>query len=395
MTHATTNILRRIFSISRREVGIYSRRPLFLFCLLVAPVICVVFLVTLMKEGLPTELPAGIVDEDNTKISRTIARTIDALEETDIRYRYTDFSEARKAMQRGEIYAFFYIPEGTTEKAISNRQPRVSFYTNEAYLVPGSMLMKDMRTASELSGLALTRENLYGHGATEDRAMGVIQPIVIETHPLNNPELDYSVYLNNILVPGILILLIMLSTAYTIGLEWKQGTQMQLYAMAGESPSVALIGKLLPQTLIFIMMFILYDVYFYKIMHFPCNSGIWSMIALGILTVFASQGFGVFFFGVFSGGMRIALCLCSLWGILSFSLAGFTYPVLAMSPVLKAASWLFPLRQYYLIYVNQALNGYPLAYVALPVAVLVLFALTPATMMWKYRQAFLKYKYKP
>lgn len=388
------SILRRIFAISRREVGIYSRRPLFLFTLLVAPVACVVFLVTLMRPGLPTELPAGIVDEDDTNISRIIVRTLDAMQETDIKNKYSSFSDARKAMQRGEIYAFFYIPDGTTEEAIANRQPKISFYTNEAYLVPGSLLMKDLRMASELSGLALTRENLYGHGATEDRAMGVIQPIVVETHPLNNPELDYSVYLNNILVPGILILLIMLSTAYTIGLEWKQGTQKRLYAMAGNSPSVALLGKLLPQTFIFSLMFVFYDIYFYKFMQFPCNSGIGPMIILGLMTVLASQGFGVFFFGVFSGKMRLAMCLCSLWGILSFSLAGFTYPVLAMSPVLAGASWLFPLRQYYLIYVNQALNGYPISYVWLSVLVLVCFALLPMAIMWKYRLAFLKYKYQ-
>lgn len=388
------SILRRIFAISRREVGIYSRRPLFLFTLLVAPVACVVFLVTLMRPGLPTELPAGIVDEDDTNISRIIVRTLDAMQETDIKNKYSSFSDARKAMQKGEIYAFFYIPDGTTEEAIANRQPKISFYTNEAYLVPGSLLMKDLRMASELSGLALTRENLYGHGATEDRAMGVIRPIVVETHPLNNPELDYSVYLNNILVPGILILLVMLSTAYTIGLEWKQGTQKRLYAMAGNSPSVALLGKLLPQTFVFSLMFVFYDIYFYKFMEFPCNSGIGPMIILGLLTVLASQGFGVFFFGVFSGKMRLAMCLCSLWGILSFSLAGFTYPVLAMSPVLASASWLFPLRQYYLIYVNQALNGYPISYVWPSVLVLVCFALLPMAIMWKYRLAFLKYKYQ-
>lgn len=388
------SILRRIFAISRREVGIYSRRPLFLFTLLVAPVACVVFLVTLMRPGLPTELPAGIVDEDDTNISRIIVRTLDAMQETDIKNKYSSFSDARKAMQKGEIYAFFYIPDGTTEEAIANRQPKISFYTNETYLVPGSLLMKDLRMASELSGLALTRENLYGHGVTEDRAMGVIQPIVVETHPLNNPELDYSVYLNNILVPGILILLIMLSTAYTIGLEWKQGTQKRLYAMAGNSPSIALLGKLLPQTFVFSLMFVFYDIYFYKFMQFPCNSGIGPMIILGLLTVLASQGFGVFFFGVFSGKMRLAMCLCSLWGILSFSLAGFTYPVLAMSPVLAGASWLFPLRQYYLIYVNQALNGYPISYVWPSVLVLVCFALLPMAIMWKYRLAFLKYKYQ-
>lgn len=389
------NVTRRIFSIFRRELDCYSRRPLFLFCMVLAPVLCVVFFTTLMDKGLPTELPAGIVDEDNTNISRTIVRTIDALQETDIIQSYPSFSEARSAMQRGEIFAFFDIPAGTTEKAISNRQPKIAFYTDEAYFVPGSMLMKDLRTASELSGLALTRETLYAKGATEDGAMAIIQPITLDTHPIGNPTLDYGVYLNNILVPGIFILLIMLSTTYTIGMEWKSGTQRELYAMAGNSSAIALAGKLLPQTILFTLMFVFCDMYFYRIMQYPCNSGIVPMMLLGLITVLASQAFGVFLFGLFIGQLRLSMCLCSLWGILSFSLAGFTYPVMAMDPVLRGMAWLFPLRHYYLIYVNQALNGYSIIYVWSSVAALVCFTVLPLLVFPRYRAAFLKYRYKP
>ncbi len=388
-------LFQRIKAISLREIKWYSRRPLFLFCMVVAPVVCVIFFTSMMEKGLPTKLPAGIVDEDDTNISRTILRTIDALEETDFTRSYPSFSEARKAMQRGEIYAFFYIPRGTTEEALSNRQPKISFYTNEAYFVPGSLLMKDFRTASELSGLALTRETLYARGATEDAAMSIIQPITIETHPIGNPTLDYGVYLNNILVPGIFILLIMLSTTYTIGMEWKTGNQKKLYMMAGNSPAMALAGKLLPQTLLFTLLFAFCDVYFYKIMHYPCNSGIWSMVLLGFMTVIASQAFGIFLFGLFIGQMRVSMCLCSLWGILSFSIAGFTYPVTAMSPFLRNLAWLFPLRHYYLIYVNQALNGYSIVYVWSSVAALLCFLILPLLVMPRYRPAFLKYKYQP
>lgn len=387
-------VFQRIKSIILRELRGYSRRPLFLFCMIVAPVLCAVFFVTLMDKGLPTRLPAGIVDEDNTYISRTIVRTIDAMEEADIVASYPSFTAARQAMQRGEIFSFFYIPKGTTEEALANRQPKISFYTNEAYFVPGSLLMKDFRTASELSGLALTRETLYARGATEDKAMGIIQPITVETHPINNPTLDYAVYLNNILVPGILILLIMLSASYTIGMEWKFGTQKQLYAMAGNSSSIALAGKLLPQTILFTLMFVFYDVFFYRIAGYPCNVSIWHMMLLGFLTVLASQAFGVFFFGVFLGQMRTAMCLCSLWGILSFSLAGFTYPVTAMTPFLQHLAWLFPLRHYYLIYVNQALDGYSILYVWTSVLALLCFLILPLAVLPRYRTAFLKYKYQ-
>lgn len=379
----------------KRELCLFAHRPLFLFTMIVAPVICLIFFTTLMSEGLPTKLPAGWVDDDDTHITHIVGRILGSMEETELTQRYTSISEARKAMQRGEIYAFFYIPKGLTEKAISNRQPKISFYTNETYFVPGTLLMKDLRYACELAGLALTRENLYGHGLTERQAMGILQPIVIETHPLNNPYLNYSVYLNNIILPGILILLIMLSTTYTIGLEWKQSTQRELYQMSGYSSTVALLGKLLPQSLLFSLIFTLYDVCFYKFLGFPCNSGIVPMIVLGVVTVLAAQSFGIFLFGAFIGQMRLSMCLCSLWGILSFSLAGFTYPVPAMDGVLQKLSWLFPLRHYYLIYVNQALDGYSILYVWPSVVALLLFLLLPFTVLWRYRAAFLKYKYKP
>ena len=387
-------VFQRLISIFRRELRIFAHRPLFLFTMLVAPIVCLVFFTTLMGKGLPTKLPAGMVDEDDTHITHTVERILGSMENTHIAAHYHTFSEARDAMQRGEIYGFFYIPPGLTEEAIANRQPRLSFYTNETYLVPGTLLMKDLRYLSEIAGLALTRENLYGKGFTEDQAMGILQPIVIETHPLGNPHLDYSVYLNNILVPGVLILLIMLCTTDTIGLEWKRDRQLKLYVMSGCNPTVALTGKLLPQTILFSLMFIFYDVYFYKFLQFPCQSGLLPMMLLGVLTVLASQAFGVFLFGSFIGNMRLSMCISSLWGILSFSLAGFTFPVTAMSPVFEKLSWLFPLRHYYLIYVNQALHGNSVAYVWPSVVSMLCFLLLPFLVIKRYNTAFLQYKYK-
>lgn len=387
-------VIQRLIAIQRRELRIFAHRPLFLFTMLVAPVVCIAFFTTLMGKGLPTKLPAGLVDEDNTHITHTVGRILGSMENTHITAHYPSFSEARDAMQRGEIYGFYYIPRGLTEEAIANRQPRLSFYTNETYLVPGTLLMKDLRYTSELAGLALTRESLYGKGLTEKQAMGILQPIVIETHPLGNAHLDYSVYLNNIILPGIFILLVMLCTTYTIGLEWKRDRQLKLYAMSGRSPVIALTGKLLPQFFIFSLMFVLADVYFYKYLLFPCRSGIVPMMLLGVITVLASQAFGVFLFGTFIGQMRLSMCLCSLWGILSFSLAGFTFPVTAMAPVLQKMSWLFPLRHYYLIYVNQALHGNSILYVWPSVVALLGFMLLPFLVLWRYDAAFLKYKYK-
>lgn len=383
----------RIHHIARRELKMYSRRPVFLFCMIIAPLLCIFFFTTLMMKGLPTRLPAAIVDEDNTHVSRIACRVIDAFEGTNIKAVYPHFHDARKAMQRGEIYAFFYIPKGMTAKCESSRQPTISFYTNDCYLVPANLLMKDMKTSSVLAGLALTRSSLWGHGVSNHEAWGILQPIVIEAHPLKNSFLNYSVYLSNMLVPGIIIILILLTTTYTIGLEWKFENQKILYAMAGQSQSIALLGKLLPQTVIYCTIMIFMDIWFYQYLGFPCNSGLPMMIGLSILTVIASQGFGVFLFGLMAGEMRLAMCICALWGILSFSVAGFTYPVTAMDPFLRFLAAWFPLRHYYLIYVDLALNGYSLRYVWSSVMVLFGFCMLPILVMPRYRKAFLKFKY--
>lgn len=164
----TKSYIHTILQIARREVFRIATRPLYLFCMIIAPLFCYIFFTTLMWNGLPTDLPAGVVDLDNTATTRSIIRNLDAFQQTKVVAHYASFADARKAIQQGKIYAFYYIPRETTEKALSSRQPKVSFYINYSYLVAGSLLYKDQRTISELAGGAITRATLYAKGDTED-----------------------------------------------------------------------------------------------------------------------------------------------------------------------------------------------------------------------------------
>lgn len=381
-----------LLNIAKREVLRIAVRPMYLFCMIIAPVFCYLFFTTLMANGLPTDLPAGVVDLDNTSTTRNIIRNLDAFQQTHIVAHYPSVMEARKAIQRGEIYSFYYIPEGTTEATLASRQPKVSFYVNYSYLIAGSLLYKDQRTISELAAGAVGRATLYAKGATEDQAMAFLQPIVIDTHALNNPWLNYSVYLCNTLFPGILMLLIFLTTIYTLGEEVKNGTGRELMRLADNSITKVLIGKLLPHTLVFFVIAVFYNVYLYGYLHYPCHSGIFPMLLAGLLLVLSSQAFGVFLFGLF-GSFRLALSAASLWGVISFSISGFTFPVMAMHPTLQALCVLFPLRHYYLLYVNFALNGYPLIYAWQAVAALLVFLLLPFLVLKKLRTILLQYVY--
>ncbi len=165
-------------------------------------------------------------------------------------------------------------------------------------------------------------------------------------------------------------------------------------ATSGDSIYVALVGKLLPQTLVFFLMAVFYNVYLYGYLHFPCNSGIGPMILASLLFVVASQAMGIFMVGVFPT-LRLSLSFASLWGVISFSISGFTFPVMAMHPMFQALSNCFPLRHYFLIYVDQALNGYPMGYSWQSYLGLLLFMFLPFLVLRRLKHALKTYIYIP
>ena len=383
-----------LFAVISREMCRMVRQPLYWFCLVAAPILSVIFFTTLMDSGLPQNLPIGIVDQDNTTTSRSITRNLDAFQAAAVTQCYPSVTEARRAVQQGDIYGFYYIPQGTSRKAQRQEIPTVSFYTNYAYLVAGSLLYRDMRTMSELASGAATRSVLYAKGAREEQAMAFLQPIVIDTYAIGNPWLNYSVYLCNTLIPGVFMIFIFMVTVYGLGIEVKQGTVGSWLAKAKGQIWTAVGGKLLAQTVVFLLVGLFIVWYLYVHLRFPCHAGIGTMMIVMTLGILGAQGRGVFMFAMLPS-LRLGLSFASLWGVLSFSICGMSFPVMAMHPALQGLAWLFPLRHYFLLYVNCALDGLPLSN-AWPYAVALLaFAVLPMVLMRRLRHVMLYVPYTP
>ncbi len=383
-----------LLDVMKRECRRLVSRPLYLFCMVIAPLFCYLFFTTLLDSGLPTNMPVGVVDQDMSTISRNLTRNLAACGQTAVVAHYPSIREARTAMQRGEIYGFYYIPQGTSSEVQAQRQPKLSFYTNNTLLVAGSLLFKDMKMMSELAAGSAARTTLYAKGATEDQAMGFLQPIVIDAHPLNNPWLNYSVYLCNTFAPGVLMLLIFMVTVYSIGVEIKDRTAREWLSMGNDSIWISLAGKLLPHTAVFFLMGMLYNAYLYGFLHFPCNSGIFPMLLATLCLILASQSMGILMIGILPT-LRLGLSFASLWGVLSFSMCGLSFPIMGMHPTLQALANLFPLRHYFLIYVDQALNGYPMIYSWTNYVALLIFMTLPFLISRRLKEALVYYKYIP
>lgn len=287
-----------IWAVANREVGRLFSGKIYWFCMLIAPLISVLFFVSMMSEGLPTNLPIALVDMDNSSASRNLARQLDAFEGTEVVMHCSDFGEARIEMQKGTVYGIFFIPPNFAQEASSGKQPTLSYYTNNSYLIAGSLLFRDMKTISTLASGSVVLQTGLAKGYTPEQIMAKVQPVSIETHPIGNPWLNYSVYLNNLILPGILALLIMCVTVYSIGIEIKERTKQDWLRTGNDSILQCITGKILPQTVIFFIVGLLMFVILYVFIGFPLNSGILPMVAALLLLIVSSQALGIFMIGI-------------------------------------------------------------------------------------------------
>ena len=383
-----------IWTIAKRELKILRKNPLYFFCMVVFPLLTLLFFTSLLDEGLPQEMPVGVVDLDNSSTSRALIRRLDGFQSSHVVAHYPSVAAARHAMQENDIYGFLYIPKGTTDQLLSARRPKVSYYYSNVSIAAGSMMMKDLKTVATLGSAAVGQATLRAKGLTDEQIQTFLQPIRIDLHQVANPWSNYNMYLSTVFVPGVMMLFMFLISAYSLGMELKRERSKELMAKAENNIVVAILGKYLPQALVFLILIFFYEFYIYHVLHFTHAGGWWTIILLSVLEVFASIGFGIFIFGLMPS-LRMSMSICSLWGVLSFSLAGSAFPVMGMDAPIQALTWLFPLRHYYMLYQITVFNGYPLIDAWFHLVALVAFTLMPWFVVHKIKNALLTYVYIP
>lgn len=369
-------LLRNLFNVIVREFRLIFNHKIYLVCMVFMPCLLALFFTTLMKDGVPMDMPVGVVDNDNTSMTRKLTRMLDSFQSSKVVAYYPSPDDARHAMQRGEIYGFMYFPEHLTADLLAQRQPKMSFYYSSTSLSAGSLIFKDMKTMTTLASAAVAQATMNAKGISVQMQKAILQPIALDAHNIGNPYVNYNVYLSTPFVPGCFLLFILLITPYSFGTELKFGSSKELMEKAGDNPFVAVLGKVFAHTIVYLVVMFMIMGYMYGYLGFPAPGGYMRLALLAVLAVLGTQGIAMMLFGL-CPTLRMGMSLCSLFGVLSFSMVGSAYPVFAMDAPLQALAWLFPLRHYYMIYELCVFNSYPLSVAQPYILALVVFGVMP------------------
>ncbi len=382
------NFWQHIGAVVRRELRIMRNRPIYLLGSVVTVAFCAIFFLTFLKQGLPHDLPIGIVDLDNSSLSRNFARQLDATQLGKV-LKYDSFAEAREDMQSGKITAVCVIPAGMYADVQASRRPTFTYYLNGLYFVGGALSYKNILTMINLADGAVQREVLRAKGVNEDAIMGRIQPVNVDVHQIGNQFTNYGYYLTNIFLPGVLALTVVIILIYSLGAELKYGTSRHLLSTAGGSMYNALFGKLVVYTTLFSVIGLILILLMYDWMHFPIKGSIWNMFLAIVLLVLASESVAIFIIGLLPIP-RLALSIGALYSVLAFSMSGFTLPVETMPPYIQGLAEAFPLRHYFLFYSREVIFGTGFAGWWQEVIHLLIFLLLPSLVIYRLKGAYVR-----
>ena len=321
-----------------------SRRLYFGVCIIL-PLFTLFFMATIFGNGQMENIPVGIVDQDNTASSRAIVRNISAVPTFKVTKHFVNEEAARKAVQRKEIYGYLSIPPKFEQDAISGKNATLSYYYHYALLSVGGELMAAFETSLAPVSLSPIVMQAVALGVEQDKITTFLLPVQASNHPIYNPSLDYSVYLSQPFFFVLFQILILLTTVYAVGIEIKFRTADEWLSVAKGNMVTAVLGKLLPYTIIYILIGWLANYVMFGILHIPFQ-GSWGLMSmLTALFVVATQALGLFLFSLFPA-ISLIISIVSMVGSLGATLSGVTFPVPNMYPLVRDASYLFPVRHF-------------------------------------------------
>ncbi len=377
----------RIIAVARRELRIIRQRPIYLLGSVGVIAFCAIFFLTFLKDGLPSDVPIGLVDYDYSSTSRNFCQQLDATQLGKVVH-YDSFAAAREDMNRGKIAAVCVVPVGMNDDIQANRQPKITFYVNGLYFVSGALAWKDLLQMVNLTNGAVQRQAFRARGYNDSQIMGMIRPVDVDVHQIGNVGTNYNYYLSSVLLPGVLEMIVIIVLIYSLGAELKYGTSRHLLQTSGNSIVTALAGKLLVWTLTFSAIGLILILLLFHRLHFPLAGSIWNMFLGIFLMIFASEAIAIFILEILPVP-RLALSIGALYSVLGFSLSGFTLPIEAMPPYIQGLAAAFPLRHYYLFYVQEAIFGAGFAGWWKQVIYLLIFILLPLIGLVRLKKAYI------
>ncbi|MGP5542998.1 ABC transporter permease [Psychrobacter celer] len=402
------------------------------------PLLTVLLIWWIFSQTQITNLPIGVIDQDNGPVANTAVRYLDASPTLSVRQMYYSAAEAEAAILQRDIYAVVIIPEDFSRNILSSKSAPLILQVNAQYGTHSGIIQTGVQAVAGTLSAGVEIQRLIKQGMAPSQAAIAHSPIRIQRISLFNAATDYQQFLASTVIPALLHILAMVIGATTIGRELRDRqlgrwygfiASAQAYDNISDSVSANISANVnnnvadntvqkiaalsqsaaklpnstakdntnqkpvstLPSVHMGVLLFGLLGKYFWPMLAY----GLWSILALWLATpqesVASSAVFAtylgllllmmlsfwlgaIFTLGSFS--LRMGLSATGFISAPSYAFAGVTFPYIAISDSAKHWSDALPLTHYLKLHIAQMQMQAPVA-ISLPI----LYGLTIATVV--------------
>ncbi|MFA7657843.1 MAG: ABC transporter permease [Candidatus Gastranaerophilaceae bacterium] len=150
------------------------------------------------------DVPIGVVDFDNSSLSRELIRDLDSNEFIKIASRPIDVNEAKTEFYANKIRAYIVIPEDFEKDIFRGGNSYIASFEDSAYLIVYKQVSTGILTTASSLGAKLEIGKFMKKGFSKQQAMSVKLPFEFIQIPLYNPAGSYE----NYIYPLVLILIL-------------------------------------------------------------------------------------------------------------------------------------------------------------------------------------------
>lgn len=187
----------------RLECGRIRRSRWDLALLTLAPLLTLLLLGALFLQSTPRELPVAVVDADHSAESRLLRRHLAASAQVRLVAEPESLAAAWALARRGEVWAVLHIPAGTAQALHRGDPAPAVLYRNAAFYSVGALAGRGVAAA-----VAAANRELLPALARQHNLPGLrLELPRVQSTVLFNPQLSYEWFLEALLQPGVLHLL--------------------------------------------------------------------------------------------------------------------------------------------------------------------------------------------
>lgn len=355
-----------------RELHRMGSRPLYFVVTIVLPLVCFLLIWAIFARGVARDLPAAVCDQDHSALSRKIVRMLDASPGVAVIHGVNDPEAGHLLIRQGRAYALVILPRHLERDVLAGKAPRIVCFYNNEFLVPGSLVSRDIRG---VIGRVSAETELHLKQRQAKTALadpGAVEPIRVEQHQLFNPYLNYAYFLVTALVPTMLQIFILVTSVYALGSEFKNGTAREWLASGGGRTWKAILGKMIPYSIIFgAFGFVMVLLVFFWV-GVPLRGSVGVILAATLLFVIVYEIIGLFIVSM-TANLRLSLNFAAFFASTAFAFVGITFPSVGLPGLAKTWAAIIPLLYYLKILIDQGIRGAAAAGAVVPLSILAAF----------------------